>query len=172
MLDPMRWSSGSAVAGVLALLALSAGAGPASAHSDLVASFPVADDRVDELPHQVVLEFDEPMQLAADGVVLRGPSGRPFPADVLTAGGGDVFVAVPSPEQAPPAGRWVAEYAVVSLDGHVATGAVTFWVGATGALMPAGDGGALARSLALLLVLLAAGFALLVRMLQVAVPAR
>jgi hypothetical protein len=46
----MRGSGVTAVTGVLALLALFAGAGPASAHSDLVASFPVADDRVDELP--------------------------------------------------------------------------------------------------------------------------
>jgi methionine-rich copper-binding protein CopC len=156
----LRAASGSAALGVLLLVAA---AGAAAAHTDLVSSFPVAGDRVDELPHQVVLEFDEPMQIAEDGLVLRAPGGRPFPADVLAAGGGDVYVAVPSPEATPPAGRWTVEYSALSTDGHVATGGVEFWVGVSGALMPSDDESGLVRSLALLLVLLAGGFAVVLR---------
>jgi len=159
------------VVGALGLLFLAGGTGPASAHTDLVSSFPLADDRVDELPHQLVLEFDEPMRMGVDGLVLRGPGGQPFPADVLAAGGGDVFVAVPDPLETSTAGRWTVEYSALSSDGHLASGSIEFWVGASGALMPSDDTAALLRSLALLLVLLAGGFALLLRSLQVAVPA-
>jgi len=169
MLEAMRGSRATAAAGALGLLVLVGGAGPAGAHTDLVSSFPTADERVDELPHQLMLEFDQPMRMDAEGLVLRGPGGKPFPADVLAAGGGNVFVAVPSPLETPTAGRWTVEYEALSTDGHVTSGSVEFWVGVKGALMPSDDTPALLRSLALLLVLLAGGFALLVRLMQVAV---
>jgi hypothetical protein len=109
------------------------------------------------------------MQMDSDGLVLRGPGGKPFSADLLSAGGGNVFVVVPSPLETPTAGRWQVEYEALATDGHVTTGNVEFWVGVKGALMPSDDTPGLLRSLALLLVLLAAGFALLVRIMQVAV---
>jgi methionine-rich copper-binding protein CopC len=165
----MRGSRAAAAAGALGLLVLVGGAGPAAAHTDLVSSFPSADERVDELPHQIMLEFDEPMRMDSDGMVLRGPGGKPFSADLLSAGGGNVFVVVPSPLETPTAGRWQVEYTALATDGHVTSGNVEFWVGVKGALMPSDDTPALLRSLALLLVLLAAGFALLVRIMQVAV---
>jgi copper transport protein len=148
----------------LCLLALSVGAGSASAHTDLVSSHPAPDEQVDVLPHQVVLEFDEPMRVADDGLVLNAPGGRTHPTDVLVAGAGEVLVVVPMPDNPTPAGRWEVEYSAYALDGHLASGSVAFWVGAAGALMPTDDNSALLGSLALLLTLLAGGFAVIARM--------
>lgn len=147
---------------VLAVLAL--GIGPASAHTDLVSSYPAAGSRVDVLPHSVTLEFDEPMALVGDGVELAAPGGERYPADVMVAGGGTVLVVVPMPEPGSSAGRWTVQYAALATDGHVAEGGFEFWVG-TSAVMPSGaDRSTPSRGLPLLAVGLAGTFSVLLRL--------
>jgi hypothetical protein len=42
----------------------------------------------------VLLEFDEPMRIAEEDLVIRDPRGGRHPADVLASARSDVFVAV------------------------------------------------------------------------------
>jgi methionine-rich copper-binding protein CopC len=158
---PARAAAGCALGVLVALL----GQPPAGAHSDLVSSYPAAGERVGSLPEQVVLEFDEPMSVGTDGLVIRAPGGDSYPADVLGSAAGDVYVAILEPVVRP--GTWTVDYEAVSRDGHRAVGTVSFWVGASGGPPPLTDPTSLSRTLAMLLVLLAGGFSVLLRALGV-----
>lgn len=152
-----RAAAASALAGILCAL----GQGAAQAHTDLVSSYPASGASVSTLPDQVVLEFDEPMAVASEGLVVRNPEGGSYPVDVLTSGDSDVLVAVLAPGGS--AGRWEVAFEAVSRDGHVVADSVEFWVGAASGALSADEPPPFARSVALLLVLLAAGFSTLLR---------
>jgi methionine-rich copper-binding protein CopC len=136
-----------------------------------VSSYPAADERVGSLPEQVLLEFDEPMRIGEEDLVIRDPRGGRHPADVLASARSDVFVAFLEPA-AGQQGRWTVDYEAVSQDGHLVEGGVAFWVGADGAPSLVTDPTSLSRTVALLLVLLAGGFTVMAQVVRRAVPAR
>lgn len=158
--DLVTAALGLLVLGLLVLLP----AATAQAHSDLVSSYPAADAQVEAPPDQITLEFAGPMVMAENGVEVRGPDGEVLPATVLGSATSDVFLAVLDPGA--PAGVWTVEYDGLSLDGHRVLGSFTFVSGDVvlgGA--PAPEGGRAVGGLAVLLLTLAAGFAVLARVL-------
>jgi copper transport protein len=104
---------------------------PAAAHAVVVRSVPADGDRLESSPAEVVVEFSEPVTsdlgglrvLAADGsAVTDGPSSQPSPTTLQVPLRPDL-----------PDGTHVANYKIVSADGHPVSGALTFGVG-TGTL--------------------------------------
>ena len=155
------------VAAALALPALAVGAGPttALAHTDLVSSYPAAGQELGSVPDQVTLEFASPLVLTGEGIVVRGPDGEAVDADVLGSASGDVFVAVLETDA--DEGTWHIDYAGMSTDGHRVVGGFSFLAGggtgATGATAPVRPTGPPVTGVAVLLVVLAVGFVVVVR---------
>ena len=64
-----------AIALIVAVAALVAGAAPASAHATLIGTAPAADGVIDAPPEAVELRFDEPVEVVEDAVQVFGPDG-------------------------------------------------------------------------------------------------
>jgi methionine-rich copper-binding protein CopC len=115
-------ATGLLAAAFLALTAVAAA--PASAHSDLVSSSPEDGATLTRAPSSVVLTFNEDVQVTGTAVVVTGPDG------VRVDRGADLVVdattvTVPLDETTTP-GTFTAAYRVVSADGHVITGSLTY----------------------------------------------
>lgn len=152
------------VGAVLGLLVLGVGssATAAAAHTDLLSSYPAAGQELGSVPDQVTLEFASPMLMTGDGIVVRGPDGEAVDADVLGSASGDVFVAVL--EAGAEEGTWSIEYDGMSTDGHRVVGGFSFLAGPSGgAMAPVQPIGPPATGVAVLLVVLALGFVVVVR---------
>lgn len=150
---------------LVALVTVGSG-GPAGAHADLIASEPSDGTTSDTPPTEVVLTFTEPVSIELGGIEVLDddgealdlePSSQPTPEQVA--------VALPA---SLPDGAYLATYRVVSTDGHVITGAISFGVGdvavdpgsASGSGTDSGPWepiGGVARFLTILGALLAAG---------------
>lgn len=116
--------AGLLAAGAMALLLI--GSGPsASAHAGLVGSDPADGSVLPTAPEQVTLTFNEPMTLPPDGIEVFGPEGDPVAA---SAGPRDVRVVVDF-EEVLAAGTHLVAWRVVSADGHLVTGLLTFSIG-------------------------------------------
>lgn len=104
------------------------GAGPATAHSDLIWSFPSNGATLSVPPSQVVLELAEPFDARLSQVVVTDPDGvQPEVTDISVSRTGELVATLA------PGGRrgpWRADYRIVSADGHVVTGRIDFGVGA------------------------------------------
>jgi copper transport protein len=119
-----------AVAVVLATFAaIGTGARVASAHASLVSTSPSAGEVLDQAPDEVLLVFDEGVDLRLGEVRLLDGSG----ADVDGMGepghpnGQGARVTATVPELAD--GSYIVSWKVVSEDGHPIAGAFTFQVG-------------------------------------------
>ena len=135
------------VALLLAALSCVGTTGPASAHAELVWSFPAAGVSLPNPPPEVALEASDPVDLEVSQLVVRDALGRAQPLDgphlarngtVLVGGldGGGAW------------GQWRVDYRLVGEDGHAVTGRIDFAVGEPATAI--GDDG---RALGLWLVL-------------------
>jgi copper transport protein len=130
---------GAAVALVCALLGVGLAldvvtAGPASAHASVVTSTPADGARLDAVPAEVTIEFNEDVSLGAGYArVLDGKGER---VDTGDASVRDGVVTVPLRSGLSDAG-YVVTYRIMSADSHPVSGAFSFVVG-DGELVPAG----------------------------------
>jgi copper transport protein len=109
-------------------------ASPASAHAAVVTTTPADGARVDSVPAEVTIEFNEAVSLGAGYArVLDGDGDR---VDTGAAEVRDGVVTVPLRADLPDAG-YVVTYRIVSADSHPISGAFSFVVG-DGELVPAG----------------------------------
>jgi copper transport protein len=111
--------------GLLAVLQLSA-AGTAAAHAELVSTTPADGAQLATAPAEVALRFTETVRLVDGGLRLLDASGAEVPTEVPSATGDTVRWAMPADL---PDGRYLANWRVVSADGHPVTGAFAFGVG-------------------------------------------
>jgi methionine-rich copper-binding protein CopC len=112
-----------ALAPVLALGLLAAGAVPASAHSGLVSTDPGDGATIDSAPHQVTLTFNEAPQSLGTEIVVLGPDG----SQVSDGEAVVADVSVTQPLQADlPAGAYAIQWRVTSADGHPLSGELSF----------------------------------------------
>ncbi|MGH4017926.1 MAG: copper resistance CopC family protein [Pseudonocardiaceae bacterium] len=107
----------------LAGLALLGGAGPASAHTQLIGSDPVDGSQLTSGPQRVGLTFNEPVQVGFSTVTVVGPDGNQWQAGTPTEVGAVVSVPV---RPLGPAGEYTIGYRVLSADSHPVSGAVRF----------------------------------------------
>ena len=110
-----------ALGAILAVLSVNAPA--AQAYSVLVSSSIKDGARLAEAPKQLVLTFNESIQPEFNQVALTGPDGAVKLADPATKG---PALTVPFPDL--DAGAYKAVYRVVSADGHVIDGSISFTV--------------------------------------------
>jgi copper transport protein len=141
-------------------------AAPASAHAVVVSTDPADGARLEQVPDQVRLQFNEPVGVGAGYARVLGPGGDRV--DTGAAAVDDATVTIPLSDDLGE-GSYVVTYRVVSADSHPVSGAYTFIVG-NGALastpdadLTAGPSGAVTAALSIgrwlgyLGILLAAG---------------
>ena len=116
------------VVGAAVLAVAGAWVGVASAHAVLESSTPSSGEAVATSPTELVFDFNEDVQISLGGVSLATAEGaRVDIADAhLREGRTDVVVA--SVPQLQP-GQYVAEFHVISADGHPVSGDIVFRVG-------------------------------------------
>lgn len=159
----MGASSRAVLALLIATLCCLTGQPSATAHADLVATYPDAGETLTAVPDQVVLEFATPLVAEQSRVLVRQPAGRAHPSQTMGSAAGEVLVTLLEPGG--PDGAWTVAYEAVSTDGHTLTGTVAFSVGGAaspGATAEAGTGG-LGWMFPLLGAVLVAGFSSVVR---------
>ncbi|MFJ4434681.1 copper resistance CopC/CopD family protein [Streptomyces sp. NPDC088923] len=128
-----------------ALLAVLAGAAPASAHAALVDSDPKQGSVLDTAPERVVLDFSEKIGVSDNAVRVLDPSGERVDTGKLTdlSSGSRARYAVKL-HAGLPDGTFTVAYQVVSADSHPVAGAFTFSIGApskTSAVVPEAEAG-------------------------------
>lgn len=117
---------------VSAVAAFAAAAGlllssPALAHSELIASSPDDGEVLVTAPSAIVLTFAEDVLPEGSGIVVSGPDGKRYDiADSLDVSGTEASISL---KPATAEGRYDVSYRIVSADGHVASGALTYSVG-------------------------------------------
>ena len=117
-----------AVAVVPVLVVLGA-AGPASAHAYLESSQPGTSAVLTSPPRQVVLHFDEPVEIDFGSIRVLGPSGgRVDEGGTHHLPGDDSSVAIALPAGLAK-GTYVVAWRVISADSHPVHGAFVFSVG-------------------------------------------
>jgi methionine-rich copper-binding protein CopC len=122
------------LAGLVAVLAVLVGGGPAAAHSDLASSDPEDGAVLAQPPTSVAFTFNESLLPQGNAITLTDTAS----GQRLTVAAADVdgdTVSVPWP-QAAPAGQYRAAYRVVSADGHPIAGSITFTVQAGASASP------------------------------------
>jgi copper transport protein len=102
-------------------------AGPASAHAMLVSADPADRSWLPTAPSQVTLTFNEPVEVATDGVRVFDADARRVD-DGSWSGSDPAVVGVDLPDGLPDGG-YVVTYRVVSADSHPIGGALSFTVG-------------------------------------------
>ncbi len=117
-----------AVVLVLAALCCVWEAGPASAHTDLVWSYPAQGASLPYPPAQVALETSDPVDVGLSQIVVRDANGRTQTvSDTSLTKGASVLVATLDDRGA--WGQWTLDYRLVGADGHAVTGRIDFAVG-------------------------------------------
>lgn len=156
-----------AVVSLAAFAALMVAAAPASAHAVLVDSDPSEGSALQEPPPEVVLQFNEPVELVEGGLRVHD-EGADRVDDGITRDGTGGTVAVALPDDLPDGGYLVV-YRVISQDSHPVSGVIGFTVGDARGVDDAvvadllgedtltGVAGAVLRGLTYLATLLAAG---------------
>ncbi len=122
---PARPAAVALLIATLALVAFAAGAPPASAHAVLLGSSPTDGEVLTERPGEVVLRFNEPVDLPPGAIVVLDPAearwdeGAPGRVDddrrTARVALGDL-----------PAGTYLVSWQVISADGHPLRGSFTF----------------------------------------------
>jgi copper transport protein len=122
--------------------------GTAAAHATLISSTPSADEVVAEPPTAVILTFDEPVRVGADGIRVLGPDGTPITTGpARSSDGGRVLT---QPVDRAGRGTQTVSYRVLSEDGHVIAGSFAFHVGERSAAAVVEDPSPLPRVLGML----------------------
>lgn len=103
-----------------------AGAAPAQAHDELIASSPSPGQDVAAGPTEVSLTFSADVLTIGAAVIVADGSGRDWAVDQPTVASGVVTVLL---EDALPTGGYEIRWRVVSSDGHPISGIVPFTVG-------------------------------------------
>ncbi|MGY1839076.1 MULTISPECIES: copper resistance CopC/CopD family protein [unclassified Modestobacter] len=99
---------------------------PAAAHATVVSTTPADGARLDTVPDEVTVEFDEPVSLGAGYARVFGADGERV--DSGAAEVRDDTLTVPLRDGLPESG-YLVTYRVVSADAHPVSGAFTFAVG-------------------------------------------
>ena len=107
------------------LLAVLAGAAPASAHATLISTDPDEGEVLTTAPDEVTFTFDEPVTLAADGVQVFDATGAPVASE---SSGRDTVITTDLPDVLDD-GTYVVVWRAVSADGHPIAGSLSFSVG-------------------------------------------
>lgn len=105
-----------------ALIVVGLVATPAAAHNALTGSDPADGDTLDTAPERVRLTFLSSLDPDNSEVEVVGPDGEPVSDGAPDFDGRDVLI----PIRAELAGEYRVTYEVLSTDGHVVEGAVTF----------------------------------------------
>lgn len=100
---------------------------PASAHAVLVDSDPSEGATLDEPPAEVVLQFDEPVEVVGSGLRVHDEDAERVD-EGLTRDGAEGTIAVALPDDLPDGGYLVV-YRVISQDSHPLSGVIGFTVG-------------------------------------------
>jgi len=108
--------------------ALCVPAGPAAAHAVLQSSTPSDGQQLDGPPHEVRLEFSEPVTPARAGLRIHDASGAQVPLGAVRDDNPVEVVRVPIDERLDD-GSYIVTWRVVSADGHPVAGALVFAVG-------------------------------------------
>jgi copper transport protein len=116
------------------------GAGSASAHAELVGTYPVAGAQLTDAPRTIELRFSEGVEIALGAIRIFDSAGRQLDiGDSRHTGDGRVVqveLDAPSTDNTsaltPTSGQYVVAWRVVSTDGHPVSGAFVFTVGTTG----------------------------------------
>jgi copper resistance protein C len=105
-----------------AMLAVWAGASPASAHNTLISTNPADQETLQSAPQAVVLTFDEPAIAMGTQVVVTGPSGQ------VQQGQPRLVDNTITEDLQPgaPAGAYTVAWRVASADGHPVSGTFSF----------------------------------------------
>lgn len=112
-----------ALAVVLGLLGVAAGASPASAHAVLVSTSPAQDALLQEAPNQVVLTFTESVNPVAGKVQVIGPDGSRVDRDEARSSGEQLIIPLREITQR---GTYLVTFRVISADSHPIGGAYSF----------------------------------------------
>ena len=115
------------VAAFCAVAALVAGAGPAGAHAVVVSSSPSADERLPDAPAEVSIAFSEAFTSDLGGLTVLDSDGDRVDNDDSTQPTPDTLRTSLRPGLED--GTYVANYKIVSADGHPISGAVVFGIG-------------------------------------------
>jgi copper transport protein len=109
-----------------ALLGVLAFAGSASAHAALVSSSPASAQVLNESPAQIVLNFDESVDIVPGSIRLVDASGRPVDVSGASHEAGSSSISASVPSLGP--GTYVVAWRAISVDSHPISGAFTFSV--------------------------------------------
>jgi methionine-rich copper-binding protein CopC len=113
---------------LLAALCCAWEAAPASAHTDVVWSFPAQEASLPYPPAQVALRTSDPVDVGLSQVVVRDADGRTQTViDKSLTQGAEVLVATLDDQGK--WGQWTVDYRLVGSDGHAITGHIDFAVG-------------------------------------------
>jgi copper resistance protein C len=112
-----------ALAVLLAGLALVLTATPAFAHTELKTSSPADGSSLDAAPEKVTLTFEEAVTLPGNPISITGPGGAEWTVGTPTISGASVSAAV---QPTGPAGQYFLHYTVTADDGDAVKGTVTF----------------------------------------------
>lgn len=124
-LPPVRVLLRTVVALVVTGVVLLVAAQAASAHAELVSTTPQDGATLEEPPAEVVLTFNEPVQLLDDSMRLFPGDGSAVPLDAHVSSS-EVIASLPAELGD---GSYALSYRVVSADGHPISGAITFTIG-------------------------------------------
>jgi LPXTG-motif cell wall-anchored protein len=97
--------------------------GTAQAHSDLEASIPKANSRVETSPTSVSLTFNEAIRTKGNGVVVTNAAGDRFDTGAIVIDGSNAKQSI---KKLTAPGRYTVRYRIVSADGHVVRSKYSF----------------------------------------------
>lgn len=157
---------------LLALVGALALAAPAGAHAVVVAANPADQSRVTSPPGTVQVTFSERVTVDLGGLTVLDRNGRRVDEGPVSTSNGEATIGV-ALEPGLPDGTYVTNYQVISGDGHPVSGAIVWGIGSgpladvssLKAATSTGDEafGGVARFLAYVGALLAAGLAVFAR---------
>jgi len=96
---------------------------PASAHSDLEASIPKVNSKIDTSPTSISLTFNEDIGATGNGVVVTNTTGDRFDTGALVIAGSKAKQSI---KKLSAPGRYTVRYRIVSADGHVVSSKYSF----------------------------------------------
>jgi methionine-rich copper-binding protein CopC len=105
-------------------LSLIASPGPASAHSELIATSPTEDATLHRAPSQVRLTFGEDVMQEGSDIVVTGPGGTRY-SDASTLQIEDTTASIELNDDQE-SGAYTVAYRIVSADGHVVEGSYEY----------------------------------------------
>jgi methionine-rich copper-binding protein CopC len=107
---------------------------PASAHNVLIGSVPAAGTRLTAGPSLIRFNFDAPVQLGNDTIVVIGPDGKHWERTSHASVLGDSAATQVAPLG--PIGTYTATYHIISADSHPVSGSITFQLTKAGSGQP------------------------------------